>query len=52
MKLVQIYTVARPPAESFVAPLAETEVDAIVRLVQACTALNAAGFYGAATADS
>ena len=52
LKLVQIYTVARPPAESFVAPLAETEVDAIVRLVQARTALNAAGFYGAATADS
>jgi len=34
ISLVQIYTVARPPAESFVTPLADREVDAIVGLVR------------------
>jgi len=46
LKLVQIYTVARPPAESFVAPLANEAVDAIVSLVQARTGLTAAAYYG------
>src|SRR5207253_1951836 len=32
LKLVQVYTVARRPAESFVAPLTDGEVDAIVEL--------------------
>ena len=45
VSLVQIYTVARPPAESFVAPLADTEVDAIVELVRQQTGLLAAGFH-------
>jgi wyosine [tRNA(Phe)-imidazoG37] synthetase (radical SAM superfamily) len=46
LKLVQIYTVARRPAESFVAPLTDAEVDAIVTLVQERTRLPALAFYG------
>jgi wyosine [tRNA(Phe)-imidazoG37] synthetase (radical SAM superfamily) len=46
LKLVQVYTVARRPAESFVTPLADDEVDAIVRLVESRTGLPAAAFYG------
>ncbi len=46
LKLVQVYTVARRPAESFVAPLSDAEVDAIVALVQQRTHLNALAFYG------
>lgn len=45
LKLVQIYTVARPPAESFVAPLANDEVDLLANLVRARTKLEAAAFY-------
>jgi wyosine [tRNA(Phe)-imidazoG37] synthetase (radical SAM superfamily) len=47
LKLVQIYTVARPPAESFVTPLADAEVDALVALVRERTGLPTAGYYGA-----
>ena len=43
LKLVQIYTVARRPAESYVAPLTDAEVDAIVDACEtaheACRAL-------------
>jgi wyosine [tRNA(Phe)-imidazoG37] synthetase (radical SAM superfamily) len=46
IKLVQVYTVARRPAEEFAAPLTDGEVDAIVRLVQDRTGLAAAAFYG------
>jgi wyosine [tRNA(Phe)-imidazoG37] synthetase (radical SAM superfamily) len=46
LKLVQVYTVARRPAESYVAPLSDTEVDAIVALVQERTGLNAVAYYG------
>jgi wyosine [tRNA(Phe)-imidazoG37] synthetase (radical SAM superfamily) len=46
LKLVQIYTVARRPAESFVTPLSDIEVDAIVELVKNRTRLNALAFYG------
>jgi wyosine [tRNA(Phe)-imidazoG37] synthetase (radical SAM superfamily) len=46
IKLVQVYTVARRPAESFVGPLADAEVDAIVTLVQTGAGLPAAAFYG------
>jgi hypothetical protein len=46
LKLVQIYTVARRPAESFVAPLADDEVDAIVELVKRRTGLHAMGYHG------
>jgi wyosine [tRNA(Phe)-imidazoG37] synthetase (radical SAM superfamily) len=47
LSLVQVYTVARRPAESYVAPLSNDEVDAIVRMVQERTGLAAAAFYGA-----
>ena len=46
LKLIQIYTVARRPAEDFVAPLSAAEVDAIVTLVRQRTGLAAAAFYG------
>jgi wyosine [tRNA(Phe)-imidazoG37] synthetase (radical SAM superfamily) len=46
LKLIQIYTVARRPAESFVAPLSDAEVDAIVSLVQQRTGLAAHAYYG------
>ncbi len=48
LKLVQIYTIARKPAESFVAPLVDAEVDAIVELVTQRTGLPTAAFYGVA----
>ncbi len=47
LSLVQVYTVARPPAESFVTPLPDAEVDAIAELVRSRTGLPAAAFYGA-----
>jgi wyosine [tRNA(Phe)-imidazoG37] synthetase (radical SAM superfamily) len=48
LKLVQIYTIARTPTESYVTPLADQEVDALVELVRTRTRLPVAGFYGAA----
>jgi wyosine [tRNA(Phe)-imidazoG37] synthetase (radical SAM superfamily) len=48
IKLVQVYTVARKPAEEFVAPLESAEVDAIVALVRQRTGLAAEPFYGPA----
>jgi len=51
LSLVQVYTVARRPAESTVTPLTDAEVDAIVELVRTRTGLSALGFYGAAMAD-
>jgi wyosine [tRNA(Phe)-imidazoG37] synthetase (radical SAM superfamily) len=44
--LVQVYTVARVPAESWVTPLTDAEVDAIVDLVGLRTGLAAEAFYG------
>lgn len=44
--LVQVYTVARLPAESWVTPLTDAEVDAIVELVRRRTGLAAEAFYG------
>lgn len=49
LKLIQIYTVARQPAESFVAPLTDPEVDSIVSLVKRRTSLSAQAFYGASS---
>ena len=46
LKLVQVYTVARLPAESNVTPLSHKEVDAIVEHVKAKTGLPAEPFYG------
>jgi wyosine [tRNA(Phe)-imidazoG37] synthetase (radical SAM superfamily) len=49
LSLVQVYTVARKPAENFVAPLSDAEVDAIVELVTSRTGIPAKPFYGAST---
>ena len=46
LSLVQIYTVARRPAEGFVAPLADAEVDAIAHRVREHVGVPAASFYG------
>jgi wyosine [tRNA(Phe)-imidazoG37] synthetase (radical SAM superfamily) len=46
IKLVQVYTVARRPAESIVSPLSDGDVDAIVELVRVRTGLVAEPFYG------
>jgi wyosine [tRNA(Phe)-imidazoG37] synthetase (radical SAM superfamily) len=47
ISLVQVYTVARPPAESYVTALSNDQVDSIVARVQQRTGLEAAAFYGA-----
>jgi wyosine [tRNA(Phe)-imidazoG37] synthetase (radical SAM superfamily) len=47
IKLVQVYTVARQPAESYVTPLTNGEVDAIAALVRSRTGLPSAEYYGA-----
>lgn len=49
ISLVQVYTVARRPAESYVSPLTDAEVDAIRNQVIARTGLAAESFYGAAS---
>jgi wyosine [tRNA(Phe)-imidazoG37] synthetase (radical SAM superfamily) len=43
---VQVYTIARQPAESYVTPLADEYVDAIVKQVTIQTGLSVEGFYG------
>ncbi len=48
IKLVQIYTVARPPAESFVSALSDAEVAAIVDIVRRSTGLAVQGYGGTA----
>lgn len=45
IRLVQVYTVARPPAERYVAPLSQAELDAIAELVRQQTGLPVA-VYG------
>ena len=46
LRLVQVYTVARAPAESFVTPLSRDEVDALAALVRDRTGLPVEAFYG------
>lgn len=46
IKLVQVYTVARPPAQSNVTALDNDEVDDIVRLVQRELGLQVLPYYG------
>jgi len=46
LSLVQIYTIARRPAESYVTPLSDTEVDAIAELVRQRIHVPAAAFHG------
>ena len=43
---VQVYTVARKPAEASVTALADAEVDGLADLVQRRTALGAEAYYG------
>lgn len=45
---VQVYTVARPPAESFVTPLAPAEVDAIAAEVVSLLGVPVEAYYGPA----
>jgi hypothetical protein len=49
IKLVQVYTVARRPAEDYVSALSDVEVDAIVDLLNRRTNLPAEPFYGVAS---
>jgi wyosine [tRNA(Phe)-imidazoG37] synthetase (radical SAM superfamily) len=44
--LVQVYTVARRPVESYVAPLPNEEVDRITAMVRTLAGLPAESFYG------
>ncbi len=46
IKLVQVHTVARPPAERWVSALTNEEVDALAELVRRETGLPVATFYG------
>ena len=45
---VQLYTVARPPAESFVTALSDAEVDQFAQRVRQQTQLEVVGYYGMA----
>jgi wyosine [tRNA(Phe)-imidazoG37] synthetase (radical SAM superfamily) len=51
LNLVQIYTVARPPAEGFVTPLSDAEVDDLASLVRDRTGLPAVAFYAGGSAQ-
>jgi wyosine [tRNA(Phe)-imidazoG37] synthetase (radical SAM superfamily) len=46
IKYVQVYTVARRPAESYVSALSNTEVDGIAELVRRRCGLAAEAYYG------
>lgn len=46
IKLVQIYTIARRPTESYVHMLEDHEVDGIVELVRSSTNLETVAYYG------
>jgi wyosine [tRNA(Phe)-imidazoG37] synthetase (radical SAM superfamily) len=46
IRLVQIHTISRRPAESFASPLADSEVDDLAALVKSRTGLPVAGYYG------
>ncbi len=45
IKLVQVHTIARPPAETWVAPLDDAQVDALADLVRRRTGLPVAAFH-------
>ncbi|MCL4202175.1 MAG: radical SAM protein [Pirellulaceae bacterium] len=49
LKLIQVCTVARRPAETYVTPLADAEVDQIADLVRRRTGLTAVPYYGLST---
>jgi len=45
IKLVQVHTIARPPAEAWVSPLSDAEVDTIAERVRRRTSVPVAVFY-------
>ncbi len=45
IKVVQIHTIARQPAEAWVTPLANAEIDALADVVRRRTGLSVAAFY-------
>lgn len=47
IEYVQVYTVARRPAESYVTPLTDEEVDRIVELVENRAGVRTIAYYGA-----
>src|SRR5262245_45076899 len=47
IRLVQVYTVARPPAESFVTSLSKPELDAIADAVETGAGVPTERYYGA-----
>lgn len=49
LKWIQIYTIARAPAESFTSPLSDQEVDRLADFVRQKTGLQVSGFHGAHT---
>ncbi|MDA7980193.1 MAG: radical SAM protein [Pirellulales bacterium] len=50
-KLIQVYTVARQPAESFVEAISDCAVDEIVEMVQVRCGIPAQAFYGVGSDD-
>jgi len=46
IKLVQVHTIARPPAELFVAPLGAAELEAIAARIRRVTGLSVAAYPG------
>ncbi|MFP6575983.1 MAG: radical SAM protein [Pirellulaceae bacterium] len=44
LELIQLYTVARPPAESFVTPLSDQEIDLFVERIRQQTGLEVVGY--------
>ena len=46
IKLVQIHTIARPPAESWATPIANADLDALAARVRDRVGLPVAEFYG------
>ena len=51
LSLVQIYTIARRPAESYVSPLTDQEVDTIVDAVRQHVGVPVAAYYGSNAYD-
>jgi len=52
IKLVQVHTIARRPAEAWATALSDAEVDAIAEAVRRRTELPVAAFYGEGVSDS
>jgi wyosine [tRNA(Phe)-imidazoG37] synthetase (radical SAM superfamily) len=47
IKLVQVHTIARPPAESSVTPLPDAEIDRLVELIRRENGFPVGGYFGA-----